>query len=217
MNEDRKQFNDVLIGGNGCGKTTLQFQIAMNYLEESYSEYFKTYLKRILFLIPDDAEDKLANVTEIDLNQLESFVGIKKIILDSYRDFGFICDTYKPIKDELGNRVTKKFNGLFCCDDLGTIMNRRPEEILKLFKRRRQPNIDFLWAFHGLRTEVPPAFYTYVNRIILFRTSDNHEPTLKALPEGKQELFMEVYRRVQKISEKEPHYCEEIEINPLNI
>lgn len=209
--EKRKQFNHVIIGSNGSGKTYLAMKIAAAYAK-SYPN------KRILFILSDDGEKKLANIKEITKDQLLSFTGIKKIIIDNQKDFEFIANTFKSYFDESkGVRVQREFNGLMVCDDLGGVMNRRPEEILRFFKKRRQPNIDFLFIFHGLRADVPPSFYTYVNHIILFRTSDNHEQTKKELPIHIRDEFERVYQYVQKKTLTHPHFCQEIVVNPLTI
>lgn len=174
-------------------------------------------LKRVLFAIPDDAEEKLWNIQEIDKEEILYFEGAKKIIIDEEADFDYMAKLFLPEVSETGERIINRFNGLICCDDMGTNISRRPVNILKLFKRRRQPNIDFTWSFHGLKTDVPPAFWTYVNNLILFRTSDPHEYTMECLPENKRDEFLEMYRRVQKISETKPHYCEQLIINSLII
>lgn len=210
LNWLRKQFLILIIGGNGSGKTYLAIQIAIQYLK-SYPN------KRVLFILSDDGEKKLWEIEEIGLNELNTFQGVKKIIIDSAKDFEFIADNYKSYRDEQGNRVQREFNGLMVCDDLGGAMNRRPTEIINFFKKRRQPNIDFLFIFHGLRTDVPPAFYSYINKIILFQTSDNHEDTMRHLPIDKRKYFEDKYLEVQQLAKTNPHAKVEIIINPLNI
>jgi hypothetical protein len=206
----RKQFNHVFIGSNGTGKTTLMIQIAIDYLTNNPN-------KRILIIVKDDDEEKFWNIKEISKEEILSFKGVKKLLIENHKDFDYITDKFKSVKDKAGNRFVNKFNGLMICDDLGAAMNRRPDDILNMFKRRRQINADFIWAFHGLRTDVPPSFYTYVNSIFLFRTSDNHDYTMEQLPHAKQEIFETIYNSVQETTETEPHHCEEIIINPLTI
>lgn len=211
MIDKRKQFLDLLIGGNGSGKTTLAIEIAIDYLTQNP-------FKRVLFVLTDDGESKFWKIEEIGLQELDTFQGVKKIIIDDPKDFEFIANNYRSYRDEqTGVRVQKEYNGLIICDDCGGLMSRRPNEILNWFKKRRQPNIDFLFLFHGLRTDVPPAFYSYINRIILFQTSDNHEETMKHLRSDKREYFEQKYLEVQRLAKDNPHAKVEIIINPLSI
>lgn len=207
----RKQFLHLIIGANGTGKTYSVIKIAIAYLTANP-------FKRVLFILMDDGDSKLWNIEEIEMDELETFEGVKKIIINGQKDFEHIAATYKSYKDELtGERIQKEFNGLMICDDCGSVMSRRPEDILAFFRKRRQPNIDFLFIFHGLRCEVPPSFYSFVNHIILFQTSDNHEETMKHLRSDKREHFQNEYNIVQREALKNPHYCREIVINPLTI
>lgn len=199
-NKNRSQFNHILFASNGQGKTTFEIEIAINYLKNDLR-------KRVLFLLPDDGEEKLYQVKEIEINELQSFKGVAKLFVDSQKIFDTFLDIYS---DE-----NNKFNGLCICDDLGGVIGKRPEALYRLFRRRRQCNIDFLWSFHGLHCDAPKGFYTYLNNIYLFRTSDNHEQTQKNLPIQKQAEFFDAYFRVQEKSEEQFNYKEEIIINPL--
>jgi hypothetical protein len=196
----RSQFNHVIIGANGTGKTTFSFEVAIEYLNQDHR-------KRILFIVPDDSEEKLDNIEEISFNQIKNFSGVKKFVAENEKIFDKFLEIFADREF--------KFNGLIICDDLGVILSRRPNPVLRLLKRRRQSNIDFLWSFHGLRCEVPPSFYTYVNNIYLFSTSDNHEETLKELPHNKKDSFENMYFRVQKEAENKFNYFEELIINPI--
>lgn len=207
----RRQLLTLIIAANGYGKTYLQVDLAIQYIEACPE-------KRVLFVLADDGEDKTAGLTEIGRSELLTFTGVKKYIIEDASDFEYLADLFKSYRDDkTGLRVQRKFNGMMCCDDLGGAMNRRPKEILNFFKKRRQPNIDFLFAFHGLKTDVPPSFYTYVTSIILGRTSDNHNYTKDLLAEDKQDEFEQAYRRVQKETLTNPYYKEEIIINPITI
>lgn len=202
----RKQFNRVLIGGNGSGKTTLEIEIMIDYAK-------KNKWKRQLLLVPDDGEDKFDDVEEIEATAqaLRTFTGIKKIIVEDVKIFDLILQVYTD-KSQPGY---SKFNGLLICDDMGVMLSRRPEQVIKLFKRRRQANIDFLWAFHGLSTDVPKSFWGYVSSLILLQTSDNHEDTMKKLALDKQAEFLDIYKRVQVEAKRVPWYCEELILREL--
>jgi len=149
----RKQFNDIVIGGNGSGKTTFEIKVCLEYIKHSPD-------KRVLFIIPDDSEEKLDIVPEITVDELKDFKGIVKLIAENDKIFSQILDFFSDKK--------QRFNGLVIADDCGVFIKRRPENVLRLFKRRRQLNNDFLWSFHGFNTEMPRSFFTYVNMIYIF-------------------------------------------------
>lgn len=194
----RKQFNDAVFGGNGSGKTTFMIKVAISYMKK----YTK---KRVLFIIPDDSESKLDVVPEISVEEIGTFQGIAKLIVEDDSVFEYILNYF-------GNKKNK-FNGLMIIDDPGVFLKRRPERVLKLFRRRRQVNIDFLWGFHGLKTEMPPAFFAYLNRIYLLETSDNHKYTMDLLPDAKKTEFEQKYQKVQNLAAQGVKYhMEEIVI-----
>lgn len=203
----RKQFNRVLIGGNGSGKTLLELEIMISYAEQNP-------WKRQLLLVPDDGEEKFDSIEEIEptAEALRNFRGIKKIVVENTNVFDLILQTYTDRKAP----GFSKFNGLCICDDMGVMLKKRPDEVVKLFKRRRQTNIDFLWSFHGLHTDVPKIFWGYVSSLILLQTSDNHEDTLSKLPIDKQAEFLAMYQRVQQgAKDIAPWYCEEMILRSL--
>lgn len=205
----RKQFFIIIIGGNGCGKTTLMLKIAQMYFKANPK-------KRGLIGVADDGEKKLRGFKYITKQQLRVFTGIKKIMIEEEQDFLDIANTYKPVYNEkTGQFDCNQFDGLMIFDDLGGVMSRRPEPLLKFLKKRRQPNVDILMVFHGLRADTPPSLYSYANKIILFKTSDDPEGATKNLAPTVKEKFMKAYDRVQ--SHPDPHYYEEIEINTLSI
>lgn len=187
----RKQFNDIVFGGNGSGKTTFEIKAAVKYLKNDPR-------KRVLFIIPDDSEEKLDVVPEITLDDLKSFKGIAKLVAENDKIFALLLDFFSDRNN--------KFNGLVIPDDCGVFLKRRPENVLKLFKRRRQLNIDFLWSFHGFNTEIPRAFFAYVNRLYIFETSDSTKWTRELLPIDKQAEFDFKYNEVQSMAKQGKKY-----------
>ncbi len=216
---DRKQLCTVLFGGNGSGKTTEELSILLAYADANEE-------KRSLILVPDDGERKFDNISEIEPteNALREFRGIKKLIVDDIKIFDMILKVYtEPMKkangafvtNTRGEKVHEKFNGLMICDDMGVMLNRRPENVLKLFKRRRQANIDMLWTFHSLDTDIPKSFFSYVTDVILFQTSGNHQDTLKKIEESKKEEFERVYFEVQEEAKQNPYARKRIILRPI--
>jgi hypothetical protein len=203
----RKQFNIVMFGGNGCGKTTKLLEVIDAYLDAN--EW-----KRVLIITPDDSEEKLEFIEEIQVEDLRTFKGLKKLIVSNAKIFTTLKDVYLPhAKSDKANSI--KFNGLLVVDDAGVILDRRNEEVLDFFRRRRQANVDILTIFHGLRNEVPPSFFAYVTDLIIFQTADNHKKTLDLLPMDKQESFMTAYTRVQSCAKQNPYYCEQLKLREI--
>lgn len=183
----RKQINALLVAGNGEGKTIWILEFILIY-NEAHPE------KRILIGLPDDSESKFLKIPEIELEDLPYFTGIKKIIING-------DEFYREFQDYFSNKENN-FDGLFINDDPGAFMGRRPTNILAMFSRRRQLNVDFIWTFHGWNTTIPRGFFTFITSIIMGKTSDNPEYTLKLLPEDKQQQFMKNYNEINELYEK---------------
>lgn len=204
----RQQFNTVLFGTNGTGKTTFMLEIAIEYIKNNPG-------KNVLFVLPDDSERKYDSIPLINSRDLYNISGIYKIYADEYKE-----ETGKTVYESIYNYFVKtgakrKFNGLLVNDDCGVLWNRRPEDVLKLFRRRRQANMDVLSNFHGLTTDMPPKFLGFITSLILFKTGDSHIDTMNKLPALKQKEFEEMYFRVETETEKNPFYKEELIIRKI--
>jgi hypothetical protein len=207
---NRKQFCHLLVGGNGSGKTYTAIEIAIEYMRNNPK-------KRVLFILCDDNDKKLRNVPRIGFKNLRTFKGVAKIIIDTEKDFDKIREAYRADFSEDGTESCFPLNGLIVCDDLGSAMPRRPEKVAMFIKKRRQINADFLWLFHGWRNDVPPLFFTYINHIIIFQTSDTYDEFVKKIRKDKVQEFIQLYDYVQKEAKKDPHVRAELVVNPLEI
>lgn len=201
-NKIRQQDMVLIFGTNGTGKTTQMLEGAIDYLESNYK-----YGKRVLCCIPDDGERKYDVISEItsEPHQLENFSGIKKIIIEDKGTFDVMLRTYTA-KTSIG------FNGLCIFDDMGVVLSRRPEEVLRLLRRRRQMNMDMLWNFHGLTTDMPRSFLGFATKIVLFRTGDSHYDTMEKLPFDKRKQFEEMYFRVEEKCKTNKYYFEVMDL-----
>lgn len=202
MVESRQQEMALFFGTNGTGKTTLMMGAAANYLQANAAKE-----KRVLFCVPDDSERKFDNIEEItsEPESLYEFDGAKKILCEDRKVFTDIYKAYTA-------KGKPSFNGLMIFDDIGVILNRRPEEALIMLKRRRQMNADMFFNFHGLHTDMPRSFFTYATRIVLLKTGDDYEDTMKKLPPIKRIEFEEMYKRVERSSIENPYYFEELKL-----
>jgi hypothetical protein len=197
----RQQFNTVVFGTNGTGKTTFMLELACTYIEANPS-------KNVLFILPDDAERKYDPIPEIHPLRLSEISGMYKVYADKVKGKETIYDLmYKNFVE--GSR---KFNGLIINDDCGVLWNRRPEDVLTFMRRRRQSNADIISNFHGLTTDMPRAFFTYLTSLVLFKTGDNHTDTRDKLPYLKQDEFEEMYFRVENEAKTNRFYREELSL-----
>jgi len=200
MIQPRSQSCNLILGSEGTGKTTLEFQIAIATLDANPA-------KRVLFGVTDNSDKKIQMLPEITREELSSFNGVKKIIIEDEEIFHDFTKLFAS--DEF------QFDGLFIGDDLKEILTARPKEVITMMTKRRHANLDILFCFHSLHCDTPKGFFGHINKIYLFRTSDAHEDFVKKLPMHKRESFMKAYDRVQRKSEKQQNYFEEIIINPL--
>ena len=198
----RQQRSVVFFGTNGTGKTTQMLSMGIDYMKKN-----ARFGKRLLCCLPDDGERKYDVVEEIPLEEhsLHNFKGIAKVFVEDKNAFQLIYKSYTA-------KGKPSFNGLAIFDDLGVVLNRRPEEAINMLRRRRQMNMDMFWNFHGLTTDMPRSFFGFITDIILFKTTDDHSDTLEKLPSDKRELFEEVYYRVQEKTKDNPFYFERIKL-----
>lgn len=190
-----KQFNEILFGTNGTGKTTEMLNIFNSYMDgkESIGQE-----KNALFLMPDDSEKKYDGIPEIHINDIHGDFGIAKLICNV--NFDKSDKKTKTIYELLYERYAlakRQFNGIVINDDMGGLMSRRPNDILTMLSRRRQMNMDLIWNFHGLTTDCPKAFFRTVTGIILFKTTDDHTDTMNKIGRDKHDMFKEAYFEVQ--------------------
>ncbi len=138
----------VLLGTNGCGKTTA----LRNILTASG--------RRALVVTPDDRE--WTEYEHVELREPQDFVydGIRRHIFDP----------------EWTLKMLKYFrNGIIVLDDCrGYLRSNTSDEIRQLLIRRRQRCVDIFAVGHGF-TEVPPVFFTFATDFVLFQTRDNIE------------------------------------------
>lgn len=199
MNDEAiKQFNVVIFGTNGTGKTTEFIDIGTQYIQAKESIGLE---KNFLLCVSDDNEKKYDWLPEIDIRDVHGDFGLAKVICNVNIDKNDkkTKTIYQTIYE---NYALKKlqFNGMIANDDMGVMMSRRPNDVLTMMGRRRQMNLDLLWCFHGLTTDCPPAFIRTLTQIVLFKTTDNHKDTMDKLGTDKAKEFERVYFKVQAYS-----------------
>jgi len=175
----------LFTGINGTGKSTLVMKLANLYISKRR--------EKVLLLVPDFAEHQ----------------GIKE--LKTYKYTGIRKQYFS--KDNL-QEINENFkNGLIIFDDVrfmlpSNIENFKP--FYNLLIRRRQKNIDLYFTSHAL-TEVPPKLYTFLNYLILFRTSDNIDRYKKYIL--KFDYLKQKQNKINNITSEKPHYYEVLKLN----
>jgi len=210
----RKQFNKMWFGAQGAGKTGDLILLNLKYVE------FNPH-KRSLFILPDDNEAKFDPVPEIEVWEIPTFTGIKKLFagkktLEWIRNY-FIPDPFKLSKEqrEYLKKNPRRFDGIINLDDPGTYIGSRPEDLYELFSRRRQLNADFVSTFPGVRKKAPPGYYGYATHIRLYETTDSIKYLLEEIAEDKREELLEMYRRVQAQAKIDQYHWEELIIREI--
>lgn len=210
MNDLRKQFNAMFFAAQGAGKTIQFLKLVLRYHKAHP-------VKRILFLLPDDQEEKFDSVPEIYTQEIPTFTGIKKVIAGK-STIKWMRDFYLPDPETISREDRKripKLNALVALDDPAVYLGRYPEPLYDMFGRRRQLNADFLSAFPGIRKKAPPGYYGYCTHLFLGQTTDSPKDLVDELPLDKQEEFMEMYNRVQLLSKADKYHMEEMVVRGI--
>lgn len=210
----RKQFNAIWFGAQGSGKTRELIRFVLRYMELNPH-------KRVLFIIPDDMEEKLDPIPEIDLFDIPTFTGIKKIIAGK-KTIEWMRNYYLPEPETLTKeqreylkKHPRRFNGLGIFDDPGAYIGSNPQNLYEMFSRRRQLNWDFISTFAALRKKAPPGYYGFATHLRLWETTDTPEELIKELAADKREEFLQMYNRVQAQAKTNKYHSEELVIRSI--
>jgi len=151
---DRQPYFPMILGTNGTGKTTLLKQLIVNEMKKKENH--------ILILTPDDAE--FQNVPEVHPGfpeRIERYTGARKIITTR----GEAAGVLQSVRDHFRK-------GTLIFDDCRAYFDPSTLSILEtIMVRRRQMMIDVIAVAHG-PSKVPPAFFSYLTHIVLFKTND---------------------------------------------
>lgn len=173
----------VTLGYNGTGKSELIRKIVESEVNKG---------GKALVIMPDDREWSELPYSELNKKEDFNYTGAKKHIF--LEDF-----TLDRLKDYF-------FNGLLIFEDCrsyltGSVML----ELHNLLIRRRQKMLDIIAVGHGF-TEVPPKFFTFAGKIILFQTKDNIDKRKDVIREF--DKIKEAQERINKKSLENFHYYE---------
>ncbi|NOY50453.1 MAG: ATP-binding protein [Chlorobi bacterium] len=171
----------IVLGYNGTGKTTL--------IKKMIAESLKNG-RRVLIVTPDDIEFLTIPVVHPKFtHHLRTYTGARRMI---YED-----------KDTLHSIINHFSNGLLIFDDCRAYFTAAlDKELHELLIRRRQKMLDIVAVGHGF-TEVPPKFFTFASKVILFRTNDNIDRRKDVLKDFQKMAFYQ--EKINKEAETSPH------------
>ena len=191
----RKARVTLIMGGNGCGKSTFAVNLMKNAIESGAAS-------RGLMVLPtfDDWAEIIPEVSGLDRHSL-SFEGIKHNVYNNDDDFKHIFKNYH--------------NGILTLDDCRTYVpsNFDNSYLKKILQRRRQMMVDVVLMAHGFR-EVPPKLFTFVTHYIIFNVTDNPAYRKADIPEEHFDNIQKIVHRVRKKAAKNAHYCEPYTVVP---
>ena len=176
----------IVLGFNGTGKTT--------FVKKLVAAYLKKDDRKALIITPDDREWNDLETVELNKKTDFYYTGAKRTIF---------------LKDYTMHRVTEYFHdAMIVFDDCrGYLPPALDMDIHNLMIRSRQKMLDIVAVGHGF-TEVPPKFFTFCTKIILFQTKDKIEKRRDCIIE-----FDKVKEAQERINQKAidfPHYFEVI-------
>ncbi len=186
-NQERTTERTIVLGANGTGKTTIINKILTGTPYKS------------LVITPDDVEWRQYPETELQTSDDFRFEGVSRHIFNPAKTRGTL--------DQL-----KYFNrGNMVFDDCRAyLLSATDLRIRQVLIRSRQRMVDVFAVGHGF-TEVPPVFFTFATRIILFRTADNIYRRKDCLKDF--DKMVEAQQRVNRKAKSDPHYYEIIKFS----
>lgn len=189
MAKGKRQVELVaILGTNGTGKSTLARKIV---------EHSK---RRTIIVDFEGAEKMWRDVKRIDVRdqqEMATFTGMRKAIWLQHKE-----KTLYYLRNNFQN-------GIIVFDDCRLYLKPRlAEEHERLMVRRRQNEQDQFYIAHGF-TEVPPRTFTFMSKILLFRTKDS----VRRLRDNFQDynLVETKQKAVNAASETDVHYMEEVQ------
>jgi hypothetical protein len=127
-------------------------------------------------------------------------------------DFNFtkICRHIWPQRDTLERTAVFFHDGFLVFEELRSYVPAQTDFLMRDFLiSRRQRMTDIIFVCHGF-SEIPPAFLTFLSRLILFRTTDNIDRRKRELQQF--DLLKEAQARINARAAAEPYYHEVLKL-----
>ena len=127
-------------------------------------------------------------------------------------DFNFpgVCRHVFPTPETFENTVNFFNNGFVVFEEARAYIQANTDTLMRRFLiGRRQKMTDIIFVCHGF-SEVPPAFFTFMSRLVLFRTVDDIKRRKGDLLNF--EVLDAAQKRVNKNASTNPYYHEVIKL-----
>jgi hypothetical protein len=127
-------------------------------------------------------------------------------------DFNFkgACRHILPYLDVLERAASCFYNGFLVFEEMRTYVRANTDMLMRRFLiGRRQHMTDILFVCHGF-SEIPPAFLTFISRLVIFRTVEKIERSKQKLLQF--DLLKEAQERINARALTEPYYHEVIKL-----
>lgn len=177
----------LILGMRGTGKTTLEKELIKNELLRG---------GRALILVGDYAEYE--NIEEVHPEfpeRIAKYKGVRKIVLTS-----------STAESTLNTIFDYYYNGLLVFEDFRAFTTASTTTALeRLLVRSRHHMLDIIAVAHG-PDRMPPAFFSYWSKLILFKTAVTFNVRKRYISDVKR--FIQIQEQVNKKAESDIHYYE---------
>ncbi|MDR1406336.1 MAG: hypothetical protein LBI89_03945 [Prevotellaceae bacterium] len=135
---------------------------------------------------------------------------VNELVTASDFNFKGICRHIFPMPETLERTEKCFFNGSLVFEELRDYVPAATNFLMRRFLiSRRQHMNDIIFVCHGF-SEIPPAFLTFISRLVLFRTTDSIDRRKRELQQF--DRLREAQTRINGRALTEPYYHEVIKL-----
>lgn len=186
-----KGYCIAVIGTNGTGKSTWMKTI------------IDKYKRNVLILMDDDSEEMFDIYTVLEQHQIGKFKGKAVCYPPSQKKLKI--DFFKEIYTNFGFIKGQQLGGLLVFDDAMTMLSTRDEEVMQIFKKRRQRKLDIILNCHGF-SEYPISLVKNTTHVLIKKTLDSTKQFAQRLNSEVSDELIKAVNHVNKESENNPYY-----------
>lgn len=186
-----KGYCIAVIGTNGTGKSTWMKNI------------IDRYKRNVLILMDDDSEEMFDVYTVLEQQHIGKFKGKAVCYPPSQKKLKI--DFFKEIYNNFGFIKNQQIGGLLVFDDAMTMLSTRDEEVMQIFKKRRQRKLDIILNCHGF-SEYPVSLVKNTTHVLIKKTLDSTKQFSQRLNTETANELIKAVNHVNKMAESNPFY-----------